>query len=294
MLATRVTAICIALGLHLLATADPTGPQEDRQGYGQHMPEKHGDHTVQRGRDGSADSDDMEGRKSDAEKGRGGKGMKDEKSDGRSGSSSMHAGIGRKGDKEDRESGTGTPHHAHEHEDKHKHKQEHEHDHAREHRDEPTGQNKVHEFGQQTRRGELGQRHRGQSSNGVNVSARNSDLGEVAGRGEKEEFAEEGENGPSSSSLFIGASVAGGVLAALTMAACWRWRTSSCCNSSNRKDAQLDAATTIVVGCTSPNASDKNNAKISAPFQAGQTVVVGVPIQSNADLELGMGKPTQK
>merc|ERR1712070_122348 len=146
--------------------------------HGQHMQDDHSNRTVQHGRDGSTGSDDMEGRKDDADKGRDGKGMKGEKNDAKSGSSS---------------------------------------------------------------------------------------------RGNKDEFADEGETGLSLSSLFICASVAGGVLAALTMAICWRRRvcTSSCCSSSSRN-------------------------KFAESFQPGQTVVVGVPIQSDADLELGMDKPTQK
>merc|ERR1712014_84625 len=48
-------------------------------------------------------------------------------------------------------------------------------------------------------------------------------------RGEDEMFGSE------SSTIFIGASVAGGVLVTLVVAACWRWRSSCCCSSSKTK-----------------------------------------------------------
>merc|ERR1712185_161759 len=121
---------------------------------------------------------------------------------------------------------------------------------------------------------ELDRRHDGQSS---------SLVGE-AGEDREERLAEKDTTGSSSSKIFIGASVAGGVLATLVMAACWRWRASCCCSSSKNKSAQLEPATNIVVG-HSPYQN-----KIEA-VQAGSTVVVGVPIEGEADLECGVEKP---
>merc|ERR1712023_54698 len=100
-----------------------------------------------------------------------------------------------------------------------------------------------------------------------------------------------GEDDMIGSPVFIGASVAGGVLATLVVAACWRWRSSFCRSSSKTtKSIQLEPVANTVVGVCMPTTSDK----MGVVDPRGGSVVMGMCVDSEADVELAMDKPNQK